>query len=189
MTEKPHYHSGTEHQISSATLAKGMVVGLIGGLAGTIVMDLALVGTLLAVGLPAVASFSTIGDTAAGFFTMIGIHIVGGVPLGALVHYLLGLVLGAIFGAAVSQVDALRVRSTKKGVVLGILYIELMSQPILATAPIILKMTASETLQWFGVSFAMHLIWGVVLGAVVSYGLRAASSVGKRESRSKPRLL
>lgn len=68
-------------------------------------------------------------------------------------------------------------------------YMELMSQPILATAPIILKMTASETLQWFGVSFAMHLIWGVVLGAVVSYGLRAASSVGKSKSRAKPRLL
>jgi hypothetical protein len=56
----------------------------------------------------------------------------------------------------------------KKGVALAILYIEVTSQPILATSPILLRMTAPETLQWFGVSAVMHLIWGVVLGIVVS---------------------
>jgi hypothetical protein len=33
-------------------------------------------------------------------------------------------------------------------------------------------MTASETLIWLGASAAMHLIWGIVLGIVVSYGLQ-----------------
>jgi hypothetical protein len=148
-----------------------MAWGLIGGFVGTIVMDLVLVGMLSAVGLPAVISFSTIGDTAAGFFALLGITLAGGFPLGAAVHYLLGLVLGAIFGAAVASIDALRVNTMKKSVVLAVLYIEVLSQPILAMSPIILKMTASQTLQWFGVSAVMHLIWGVVLGVVVSYGL------------------
>jgi len=105
----------------------------------------------------------------------------GGVPLGAVVHYLTGLTLGVIFGAAVSRSNALRVDSTKKGVGLGILYTEVSSLPILATAPLILKMTASDTAQWFGVSFIMHLVYGAVLGVVVSYGLRSGQALARRE--------
>lgn len=164
------YDVHAESQMSYAALARGMVLGVAGGLLGTLVMDLVLIGTLLAAGLPAVISFSTIGDTAAGFLALLGIDMAGGFPLGAAVHYLLGLVLGAVFGAGVSQVDALRPGTIKKGVVLAVMYIEVLSQPILATSPIILTMTASETLQWFGISAAMHLIWGIVLGIVVSYG-------------------
>ena len=90
---------------------------------------------------------------------------------------MIGLALGVIFVAAVSRIDARRVDSVKKGVGLGILCVEVMSQPMLAAAAIILKMTASETAQWVGVSFIMHLVYGGVLGAVVSYGLRAATAV------------
>jgi hypothetical protein len=67
-------------------------------------------------GLPAVVSFSTIGDTAAGFLSMIGLNMAGGVPLGTAMHYLIGPVLRIVFGTAVSQVDALRVNTIKKGV-------------------------------------------------------------------------
>jgi hypothetical protein len=154
-----------------APLARGMVVGSLGGLVGTLVMDVILMGTLSAVGLPALTCFSIVGNTVARFFSILGIEMAGGVPLGAAAHYLIGPVVGAIFGAAVAQVDALRVDILKKGVVLAVLYVEILGQPILATTPILLKMTAPETLQWFGVSFVMHLIWGVVLGVAVSYGL------------------
>jgi hypothetical protein len=184
MRKELQRNSQVEGQVGNIALSRGMVLGLIGGLVGTIVMDFVLVGTFSAVGMPAVISFSTIGDTASGFFSMIGIAMAGGFPLGAGVHCLLGLVLGAIFGAGVSQLDALRVDTLKKGGVLGILYIEVTSQPILATSPIILKMTASETLQWFGVSAVMHLIWGVVLGAVVGYGLRS-TTVARRSAYYK----
>jgi len=177
-------NSQAREYITHTTLVKGIGWGLIGGLVGTLVMDLILIGALSAVGLPAVISFSTIGDTAAGFFALIGIDIAGGFPLGAAVHYLLGLVLGAVFGAAVSRVDVLRTDTVKKGVVLAVVYIEVLSQPILATSPILLKMTASETLQWFGVSAAMHLIWGVVLGIVVSYGLLVASPARHTRTRA-----
>jgi acetylornithine deacetylase/succinyl-diaminopimelate desuccinylase-like protein len=34
--------------------------------------------------------------------------------------------------------------------------------------PRLLKMTAPETLQWFGVSFVMHAVYGIVLGVVVA---------------------
>ena len=161
-------------QMSYAALARGAVLGVVGGLAGTVVMDLVMFGTFWAVGLPPVIGFSIIGDTAAGFLTLLGIAMAGSLPLGAAVQCLTGMVVGGAFGAAVSRVDALRPDTIKKGVVLAVVYIEVLSQPILATSPILLKMTASETLQWFGVSAAMHLIWGVVLGIIVSYGLHSA---------------
>ncbi len=170
------YASRADRSMSNATLTKGMVGGIIGGVVGTIVMDLFGAGIFLVMGGPASLSFSIIGDAAAGFFAMMGIDMAGGAPLGAVLHYLIALAFGVMFGAVVSRIDALRVDSTKKGVGLGILYVEVMSLPLLVAAAIILKMTASETAQWFGISFVMHLVYGSVLGVVVSYGLRFATA-------------
>jgi len=61
---------------------------------------------------------------------------------------------------------------------MGILYVEIMSLPMLAAAALILQMTAAETAQWFGISFVMHLVYGLVLGLVVRQGLRAAPAAG-----------
>jgi len=98
--------------------------------------------------------------------------------LGALLHYLIGLALGVLFGAAVARIAALRMDSPKKAVGMGILYVEIMSLPMLAAAALILQMTAAETAQWFGVSFVMHLVYGLVLGLVVRQGLRSAPAAG-----------
>ena len=169
-----------EGQMSNVALTRGLVLGLIGGLAATIVIDVITVGVLPLMGLPADGGFVVIGDTAAGFFSLLGIDVAGGVPLGAVFHFLIGLALGVIFGAAVTHVDALRLNSMKKGLGLGILYTEVISLPILVTPPIILKWTAFAAAQWFGFSFVMHAIWGIVLGVVVSYGLRSATRAGQR---------
>ena len=127
---------------------RGVSLGLIGGLLGTVVMDLFGAGLFVALGSPATLSFAVIGDAAAGFFAMLGISLAGGVPLGALLHYLIGLGLGGIFGAAVSQLAPLRALSTWKGVGLGVLYVEVMSQPLLVAAALILHETISSA--WNG---------------------------------------
>jgi hypothetical protein len=162
--------------VTHVTLARGMGWGLIGGLIATLFMDLILMGALSIIRLPTFTCFSIVGNTAARFFSLLGIKMAGGVPLGVIAHYLIGPVVGAIFGVAVTRVAALHVNTLKKGIVLAVLYVEILSQPILATTPILLKMTTSETLQWFGVSFVMHLVCGVVLGVVVHYGLRSATA-------------
>ena len=146
--------------------------GFIGGFAGTLVMDLILKGALSAIGLPALTCFSIVGNTVARLFSKLGTEMTGGVPVGVAVHYLIGPIIGAIFGAAVVQIDAFREDSLKKGVILAVLYVEILSQPILSATPILLKMTALETMQWFGGAFVMHLIWGVVVGVVMSCRLR-----------------
>jgi hypothetical protein len=180
------HDSRTESQMSKVALTRGMGWGLMGGLVGTMVMDLVLMGALSAVGLPALTCFSIVGNTVARFFSILGIEMAGGVPLGAAVHYLIGPLVGAIFGAAAAQVDALRVDSLKKSVALAVLYVEILGQPILATTPILLKMTAPETLQWFSVSFVMHFMLAVVLGVIVSHGLRFATAASQRRLGAQP---
>jgi hypothetical protein len=165
--------------MGNKTLTRGIAAGLVGGFVGTFVMDLFGAGLFVVMGGPASLSFAIIGDATAAFFSLIGITMVGGTPLGALVHYLLGPVLGAILGAAASRIDVLRIDSVKRGAGLGILYVEVMSQPLLVTAAIVLSMTFSQAVQWFAVSFIMHLVYGSVLGLVVYYGLRSGANARK----------
>ncbi len=158
-------------QTTSISLTRGIAWGFIGGLAGTIAMDLVQMGGLSALGLPAGTCYSTIGSTAAHFFSLLGIKLPGGALLGAVTYHLLGPVLSAIYGLAVSQVGALQTTTLKKNVVYAVLYAEIVSQLILMTMPILLKMPASETVLWFAGSFVMHLTWGIVLGLVLHFGL------------------
>ncbi len=162
--------------MGSGARAKGLVLGLIAGLLVTIVIDLIMMGCLLFRGQPADAGFAVIGDTAAGLFSLFGIDVAGGVLPGVVWHYLIGLALGVIFGAAVTRIDALCLNSMKKGVGLGILYAEVISLPILVMPPIMLKWTASETARLLGFYVVMHAIWGILLGVVVSYGLRSTTA-------------
>jgi len=158
-----------EEEMRNDTFTKGLIWGLIGGFIGTIIMDLVIVGFFLVMRMPIDLIYSFIGDVAQSFLLRIGIHVSGGVLLGAFVHFFLGLILGGLFGVAVSQIRLLRLVSIKKGVLLGILYIEIVSQPILVTAPLLKQMTTSDVLQWYGLSTVMHLIYGMILGGVLSY--------------------
>jgi hypothetical protein len=173
-------HSQMTGRITSISLSRGLRWGLIGGLAGTAIMDLILMGALSAVGLPALTCFSIVGNTVARFFSIPSIEMARAIQMGIATHYLVGPVIGAIFGTAVARVETLRVNTLKKSILLAILYVEIMSQPLLATTPILLKMTAPETLQWFGMSFVMHFMFAVVLGVVVGYGLRQATAANQR---------
>jgi hypothetical protein len=165
-----------EH-IFQVTLARGIGLGLMGGFAGTLIMDFTLMVVLSALGLPALTCFSIVGDTVARFLSIQGIKIAGGVPTGIATHYLVGPLLGAIFGAILAKFNALRVNTQKKSIVLAVIFVEIFSQPILAATPILMKMTLKDTLQWFGASFVMHFLYGVVLGAIISHGLRLVNTV------------
>lgn len=112
--------------------------------------------------------YSFIGYVAQQFILRIGIEVPGGVLLGALVHFLLGLTLGSAFGLAVSRIRRLRLGSVLKGALLGVLYIEIVSQPILVSAPLLVKMTTPDVIQWYVLSTSMHTIYGIVLGVVLA---------------------
>ena len=163
-----------------APLARGIAWGLLGGLDGTLVMDILLMGALLALGQPAWMCFSIVGDTVARFLALFGTHITGGVPTGVAAHYVIGPLVGIIFGAAVTLIPDLHQATLKKCVIAAVIYVEILSQPILATTPILLKMTVPATLQWYVGSFVMHLMLAVILGTVVGHGLRPAPQAAQR---------
>ena len=158
--------------IPNITFTKGLGWGLIGGLAATLIMDLILMGSLSAIGLPPFTCFSTIGSTATHFFSILGIEMANEIFLGVAAHYLIGPTVGAIFGAVLAWIAMRRADLLKKSVILAILYVEILSQPLLVATPILLKMTTSDTVEWFGISFVMHLVYGIVLGVIVKFGLR-----------------
>lgn len=160
-----------ENAPTGRSLPKGIAVGAVGGLVGTIVMDLFGLVVLLIAGGPDTISFSLIGDAAASFFSRIGIEIPGGDGLGILLHYLIGLLLGISFGVIISLLT-IRNLDRKKGVALGILYVEAMSIPMLTSAAIVLQMSPIQTASYFITSFIMHLVFGGVLGICMFYGLR-----------------
>ncbi len=159
--------SAARHSTRRSLLGRSMGRGLVGGLVGTLVMDVFGAGLFLALSGPPSLSFSVIGDAAAAFLSRIGLVIAGGAALGAALHYLIGPALGLLFSVAMVRPDGARPISRLKTIGLAILYVEIMSQPLLAAAAILLKMTEAQTVQWFGLSFVMHLIYGAVLGAVV----------------------
>jgi len=184
MVETLQSKTRVREPIIHSALAGAMGWGLFGGLLATLIMDLVLIGSLSAVGMPALTCFSIVGDTVMHFLSMFGLAVAGGIPTGVAAHYLIGPLVGVTFGTAVARTNALRANNLKGGMVLGILYVQIVSQPILATASILLKMTVPQTVQWFGISFVMHVLCGAVLGAVVSHGLqprRAPQPMGKRE--------
>jgi hypothetical protein len=165
-------HLPESTRIPSHIVIKRSGWGLIGGLAGTLVMDLLLMGALLVLGQPASTCFSIVGDTVSRFLALFGTQVAGGVPTGVVTHYVVGPLIGVLFGAGVMSLPALREGSVKRTMLAAFVYVELLSQPILATTPILLKMKAPVTLLWYGGSFVMPLILSIVLGVIVGYGLR-----------------
>jgi hypothetical protein len=183
MDKTLHSNLLVRFQTNPIPLARGMGWGALGGLVSTMVMDILLMGALSIFGLPALTCFSIVGDTVSCFLAMFDMQVTGGIPTGVVTHYLVGPLFGIVFGAAVAIFPALRNGTLKKITIVAILYVDILSQPILVTTPILLKMTTNETLQWFGGSFVMHFILAVVLGVIVGNGLRPAPTATQWRSQ------
>ena len=157
---------------------RGTVAGMAGGLSGMYLMYWSGAGIFALMGWPANTSYTIIGDSAAAFFSTLGINLAGGAALGIRTYYLIGLVLGAAFGIALDRLEPLRRATFLKKVGLSVLYVEAMSLPLLAAGTLALKMSAADALLWSGISFAMHLVYGLVLGVVAGYGAGGARLQG-----------
>jgi hypothetical protein len=163
-----------EGRVARAPLTRGVGWGLMGGLVGTLAMDILLMGILSVVRYPALLCFTIVGDTVSRFFSMFGLPLAGGVSTGVIAHYTVGPMMGLLFGAGAAILPVLREGNLKKSTLAAVLWVEILSQPLLATTPILLKMTPAEALLWFAGSFVMHLVYGIVLGIVAGSGLRSA---------------
>jgi len=141
----------------TAARSKAIKFGLIGSLAGTMVMDLVLVG-----------EFFIVGEPAYGFLALIGSVVGGGTLVGVAIHLLVGSLLGLLFAAGTYNVRFLNIESVRKGVWLGVL-------AGLATIPLgcipFALLTNVPIIEMVSFSFIPHLLWGAVLGAVAGHAM------------------
>ncbi len=144
-------------------------LGIVGGIAGTILMDIVMVLTFILAGQPA--------DT---FFSMVGEKVGYGAAVGVLVHNLVGLTGGFVFSLLVINIKALGIDSVRKGLMLGI-----------ATGALTIPLGCIPLAIWLGqpipvvIAFSLlpHLVWGTALGWTVAYGhlsYRSRSGTGTR---------
>lgn len=145
--------------MGNTTLTRGIGLGVVGSLAGMIVMDFVLIG-----------EFSMMGLPAGTYLALIGSVFGGGVALGVVLHLLMGSLLGLLFSMAVLSVDALRIDSVGRGVGLGVLA-GVVTIPLLCVPFAIISGVPIARLVSF--STVPHLVWGAVLGIVTGYGLRS----------------
>jgi hypothetical protein len=135
----------------------GIGFGIIGGLVGTVLMDMVMMLTFVIAGQPATT-----------FFSMVGEKFGYGVVAGIVVHNLVGLTGGFIFSFLVLNVKALHLDSRRKGLMLGI-----------AAGAITIPLGCIPLALWLGqsilevIAFSIlpHLVWGAVVGWIVGYGL------------------
>ena len=180
-----HRNQRVTGRVVLISFSKGLGWGFLGGLFGTMIMDLVLMRALSAVGLPVLTCFSIVGSTVAGLFLMQSVEMAYTIQLGVITHYLVGPLFGAVFGMLVARIEALQVNTLKKSILLAIIFIEILSQPMLAVTPILLKMTIPAILQWYSGAFIMHMFMAVVLGSVVGYGLGSAPLIKQPRTQSK----
>ena len=140
------------------SITRVIILGVIGGLAGMIVMDLVMVAEFLVMGLPLYT-----------YLDLIGSVLGGGILLGVVLHILLSSLLGLVFIALVLKVDAVRVTTIRKGFILGVLA---GAVTIIGCVPFAI-ITGVPIVAILSFSTLPHLVFGAVCGVVVGYGLRA----------------
>ena len=150
-------------------LARAALFGIAAGFVANVVMDIFVALILPLMGSPAAFMFEFIGTVALRLFAGAGASGAGAFPLGLLIHYLFGLGFGGVFCAILVWAPRLEPATLGKAILLGVAYIEIFSQPFVASAPLILRTAASDTILWYALSTVMHGIYGAVLGALVHY--------------------
>jgi hypothetical protein len=143
--------------VLNRSFLRGVGFGILGGLLGTVLMDIVMVLTFLIAGQPADTFFSMVGEKL-GYGTLVGIG----------VHNLVGMTGGLVFSLLVLSIKALRIDSMRKGLLLGI-----------AAGAVTIPLGCIPLAIWLDqpilvvIAFSLlpHLVWGTVVGWTMAYGL------------------
>jgi len=139
------------------TTLRGIGLGLVGGFFGTALMDIVIVVTFLLASEPA--------DT---FFAMAGEKLGHGSLMGLALHNLVGLTVGFLFAMLVLNVRLLKIDTKRKGLMLGMLAGAVTIPG--GCIPLALWL-GQPVLYVMAFSATPHMVYGTVLGLVVTYGL------------------
>jgi hypothetical protein len=151
----------TNDQVNRRSFIRGIGVGVIASLVGMMMMDVVIIVEFLIMGQPALT-----------YLDLIGSIFGGGIPLGIVVHVLLGSLLGIAFSIPVLTIEALRIDTMRKGIVIGVL-VGVVS--IVACVPMAI-LIQERIITVLILMTIPHLAWGLGLGEVAGYGLRTESA-------------
>jgi len=143
--------------ISDCSDLRVLGLGVIGGLLGTILMDIVMMITFVAV-----------GESWDLFFAMVGEKLGGGAVIGIALHNAVGMTGGLIFAFLVLRVPAFEITSVKRGLVLG-LVAGLFTIPA-GCIPLAIWLGESIVIV-IAFSALPHIVWGTVLGWTMGHGL------------------
>lgn len=178
------------------SLKKTTAYGTIGGIAGGLVMLIPWMGFMVAINLPSTLIPMQIG-------LMLGQQLQNAVMAGIGVHFLAGIIIGAIFGLVTGSIKALRLDRYPKGIIFGIatgiIAFVVIFMPITSTATpaqqlSLMKkmnpgmsdqalMTQLQRIQLvlFGGSLLSHIVYGAVQGAVTTMLLKVTIARSQHE--------
>lgn len=167
-------------------LTGGMVSGLVGG----ILMMIALLAGASSMGLKMPAFFLVMGMS-------FGAGMGSAVAVGLLLHYIVALVAGAIFGVLTFVVKAFRIKSGRSGLMLGLIYgivvylVFFLPMALVSFAPVMMKIMGPMASQLMGsvlvVGLVGHIIYGLTLGGLSSFvvnGFGQSPTKGKSSVRN-----
>jgi ethanolamine transporter EutH len=141
--------------MNKANITRFAYFGFLGGLIGTVMMDIVLFIEFYLFKMPIYTNYAVIGSAvgASGW-------------IGFILHFIIGPALGLVFGVAIAWFDFLKITTLKKGILLGVLAgiitIPLGCVPtaLLSHVPII---------NFVSFSAIPHLVWGSGLGWYFAY--------------------
>ncbi len=143
---------------------------LLGGIAGTLAMDLALMAVLWLAGRDPFMCFTMVGSTIRLFFGLPAGEAMTPVLAGIATHYSVGPALALLFLPVLRRLNASRIVSLRGQLVTAVVYAEIISQPMLVLVPVYLALTPLVTVLWYAGAAVMHAIYAVVLGLVLWFG-------------------
>ncbi len=143
---------------------------LLGGIAGTLAMDLSLMAVLWLAGRDPFKCFTMVGSTIRLFIGLPAGEGMTPVLAGIATHYSVGPALALLFLPVLRRLNASPVLSLRRQLVTAVVYTEIISQPMLALVPIYMALAPLVTVLWYAGAAVMHAIYAVVLGLVLWFG-------------------
>jgi hypothetical protein len=155
--------------MNGANIIRGSLYGIIAGTIGTIVVDLVAMMILTAMGISLWSFFALIGRC---FLTLVGTNAPDPGWQGITLHYSIGILTGLIISLLTQRFAKLQFSSYRKGIWLSIIIAEVEGNSLFYLMSVIMHMPQSEIGFMYALCFIFHLIWGVCLGAVLSFSQR-----------------
>jgi hypothetical protein len=148
----------------------GILIAWLGGVFGTVVMDLVMIGTFFILDWPLDTFLTVLATGVETDLSMIGLGMEVSLFLAIFLHYMTGSVVSIVFVIIVMKLDIFQTDMIKKFVALGVIGTEIICLTFFTPTILLLGYTASETIELLTMTCLFRGIFGLFFGLIVEYG-------------------